>query len=68
MAQNKGGVINIGGVRTLKVEKTEKGSRGSGRGGVMPFHRRAPLTEEGAWAVEVAGPLSRFVWLICHMK
>lgn len=68
MAQNKGGVNSIGGVKTLKGEKNEKGGRGSGRGGVMPFHLRSPLTEEGAWAVEVAGPLSRFVWLLCHMR
>ncbi|PSN30681.1 hypothetical protein C0J52_20854 [Blattella germanica] len=59
MAQ-KGGV-NIGGVKSLKGEKNEKGIRGSGRGGVMPFHRRSPLAEDGAWAVEVAGPLSRLV-------
>jgi hypothetical protein len=68
MAQYKGGVHSIGGVKTLKVEKSEKGSRGSGRGGMMPFHRRSPLAEEGAWAVEVAGPLSRFVLLLRHMK
>lgn len=68
MAQYKGGVTSIGGVRTLKGEKNEKGSRGSGRGGVMPFHQRSPLAEEGAWTVEVAGPPSRFVWLLCHMK
>ena len=65
MAQSKAGVNNIGGVKSQKGEKNEKGNRGSGRGGVMPFHRRSPLAEDGAWAVEVAGPLSRFV---CQMK